>query len=171
MNNNLSYEVLIMDPKAQIFSSSPSIIPRSKIKLLHGEPKTTEIFLKVKYDDMLHYWQIHNDIQVIRHQKINRADNPCEISPDYNFGHCVEESIMRMIGCQLPWRRVNIDDLPICDNATMLARYDYFYWSAVDYGKNHLLKLTKCLMPCSFLEFKVLYFNHFHFLPKVFNNI
>ena len=55
LNNNLSYEVLIMDPKAQIFSSSPSIIPRSKIKLLHGEPKTTEIFLKVKYDDMLHY--------------------------------------------------------------------------------------------------------------------
>ena len=55
LNNNLSYEVFIIDPKAQIFSGGPSIIPRSKIKLLHGEPKTTEIFLKVKYDDMLHY--------------------------------------------------------------------------------------------------------------------
>ena len=52
LNNNLSYEVLIMDPKAQIFSSSPSIIPRSKIKLLHDDkPKTTEVFLKVKFND------------------------------------------------------------------------------------------------------------------------
>ena len=51
LNNNLSYEVFIIDPKAQIFSGSPSIIPRSKIKLLQGKPKTTEVFLKVMFDD------------------------------------------------------------------------------------------------------------------------
>ena len=65
---------------------------------------------------------------------------------------------MRKIGCQLPWRRVNIEGLPICDNATMLNHYDYSYSWAVDSGRDMLMKLTKCLMPCSFMEYKVPYF-------------
>ena len=48
LNNNISYEVVIIDPKAQILSPSNSIIPRSKIKLLYGSPKTTEVYLKVE---------------------------------------------------------------------------------------------------------------------------
>ena len=49
LNNNLSYDVFIMDQKAQIFSSSPSIIPRGRIRMLHGlNGTTTEVYLKVK---------------------------------------------------------------------------------------------------------------------------
>ena len=48
LNHNITYEVVIIDPKAQILSPSNSIIPRSKIKLSYGSPTTTEIYLKVK---------------------------------------------------------------------------------------------------------------------------
>ena len=101
---------------------------------------------------------LSNNFQVIKHEKLNRPDKPCDPDHDYNLGHCVEKSIMRRIGCQLPWRRVNIEGLPICDNSTMLYKYDYFYWKAVDYGKDNLMKITQCLMPCSFMEYKVPYF-------------
>ena len=53
LNNNISYEVFIMDQNAQIFSSSNSIIPRSKIKLFYGSPKTTEVYLKVGYVNLV----------------------------------------------------------------------------------------------------------------------
>ena len=89
---------------------------------------------------------------------MNRPDNPCNPDPDYNLGHCVDKYVMRRIGCQPPWRRVNIEGLPICDNGTMLYKYDYSYWWAVDSGRDMLRKLTKCLMPCSFMEYKVSYF-------------
>ena len=98
------------------------------------------------------------NVQVIRHEKLNRPDNPCDPDPDYNFGHCVDKSIMRKIGCQPPWRRVNIDGLPICDNSTMLHKYDYSYWWAVDLGIDKLKEVTKCLIPCFFTEYKVPYF-------------
>ena len=49
LNNNITYEVFIMDQKAQVFSSSNSIVPRSRIKLLYGSPTITEFYLKVKY--------------------------------------------------------------------------------------------------------------------------
>ena len=47
LNPNISYDVFIMDRKMQIFSNSPSTIPRSRIKLVHGSPTTTEVYLKV----------------------------------------------------------------------------------------------------------------------------
>ena len=93
--------------------------------------------------------------QVIRHEKLNRPYSPCEPSPDYNLGHCVEKSVMRKIGCQPQWRRVNISGLPICDNGTMLDKFAHKYKNAVEYGKNAIKKRTNCLVPCTFMEYKV----------------
>ena len=89
---------------------------------------------------------------------MNRPYSPCEPDTDYKFGHCVEKSVMRKIGCQPPWRRVNVEGLPLCDNATMLAKYTMQYFKAVEYGKGVLMKRTNCLMPCTFMEYKVRYF-------------
>ena len=50
LNNNISYDVIIMDPKMQIFSNNPNTIPRSRIQLLHGLSTTTEVYLKVELE-------------------------------------------------------------------------------------------------------------------------
>ena len=49
LNNNLTYEVFIMDPKAQIFSSTPSIIPRSTLKMSNGSSTISEVYFKVEF--------------------------------------------------------------------------------------------------------------------------
>ena len=63
---------------------------------------------------------------------------------------------MRKTGCQPPWRSVSVEGLPLCDNRTMLLKYGENYIHAVNYGKNALLERTKCMMPCSFMEYKVI---------------
>ena len=63
---------------------------------------------------------------------------------------------MRKTGCQPPWRSVSVEGLPLCDNRTMLLKYGDNYIYAVNYGKNALLERTKCMMPCSFMEYKVI---------------
>ena len=63
LNSNLSYEVFIMDPKAQIFSSTPSIIPRRTLKLSNGSSTITEVYFKV---EVLEYVFILHAITILQ---------------------------------------------------------------------------------------------------------
>ena len=60
-----------------------------------------------------------------------------------------------MAGCQTPWSRVNVEGLPLCDNRTMLYKYSVQYWEFGKLEREDLIKLTNCLMPCSYMEYKV----------------
>ena len=60
-----------------------------------------------------------------------------------------------MTECQPKWSRVNIEDLPLCDNKTMLVKYSAEYWKLGSLERDDLINLTKCLMPCSYMEYKV----------------
>ena len=62
---------------------------------------------------------------------------------------------MRMAGCQPPMGRVKVDGLPLCDNMTMLKNHADNTWYTTEYGREWLINSTKCLMPCSFMEYKV----------------
>ena len=58
-----------------------------------------------------------------------------------------------MAGCQTPWSRVNVEGLPLCDNKTMFYRQTVQYWELGKLGREDLIKLTNCLMPCSYRVF------------------
>ena len=58
-------------------------------------------------------------------------------------------------GCQSPWSRVVVDGLPSCDNSTLLENYSNEYVAAMGLGRNGLIDWTGCLMPCTFMEYKV----------------
>ena len=81
--------------------------------------------------------------------------NASEPDPDYNFGHCVDRSVIRFFECQPPWRRVDIKDLPICDNSMILQKYSHYYFWLTTMGKDELVENTNCITPCSFMEYKV----------------
>ena len=140
-NNHISYKVFIMDPRIQIFRDSPETFPRSKINLQVNTTKAVKIYLKP-----------------IRHEKLNLPNSPCEPSPDYNFGECVDASLMSKAGCKVPWSRVNMNStsLPLCDNEAMLETYNELCWETVALGKEELSEFTKCLLPCTFMEYKVI---------------
>ena len=95
-------------------------------------------------------------LQAIRHEKLNLPNNPCEPSLVYDFGKCVERSVMLSAGCQSPWSRVVVNELPLCDNSTLLENYSEEYFAAMGLGRNELIESTGCLIPCTFMEYQVL---------------
>ena len=69
----------------------------------------------------------NDSFEAIKHERINQPDNPCNPSPDYNFANCVEESIVKKVGCQPPWRRFTLEGIPECHNWTQFIKYAYIY--------------------------------------------
>ena len=145
----------------QLWMANPHAIPRTYL-YLEASAGMVFVYLKVNLkllsnvDCAMHiiYWYLL--IQAIRNEKLNRPHNPCQPSPDYNFADCVERSIIARVGCQPPWRRITVDDIPLCLNYSMLFTYGRIY--EFDYGKmsrEKLIETTKCLMPCTYMEYEV----------------
>ena len=132
---NLTYFIGVYDSKIEYLSTNPDTIPRSFLKL-EKNAGIVGVFLKVRKCDL----QIPKDnlIQAIRHEKLNTKTKPCEPSSDYNFSDCVEKSILTKAGCQPPWRKVTIEEMPLCDNATLLLKYHIEYSGlSFSLAKNH----------------------------------
>ena len=62
---------------------------------------------------------------------------------------------MLNVGCQPPWRRFSVEGLPLCDNSNLLTRYGNEYDRVTQMVKNELIEETKCMAPCTFMEYKV----------------
>ena len=135
LNKNISYLIYFMDRKLQFITGSPDVIPRS---LWISKLGITNLYLKV-----------------IRHEKLNRPIKPCDPSPEYDLGTCLERSLITRAGCQPPWRRVTVEEYPICDDWTMMDSYDTEFWNFYNSDRKTLFKNSDCLMPCSFMEYKV----------------
>ena len=137
LNSNLSYYIYIMDKKFQFVMSSPDVLPRSYL-VFKAERVSKYLYLKA-----------------IRHEKLNLASKPCEPDPGYSMADCIQKSIITKAGCQPHWRRVTIDVMPVCDNVSMISRYDEEFWKYIDLSRRELLGELKCRLPCSFMEYKV----------------
>ena len=134
---NVSYTVTIVDKNLSFMSLCPDAVP------------TQDIFLKENSGNIWLYFK------VIRHEKLNQPHRPCEPSPTYVFVKCLEESIITKAGCQPPWWRFPVEGIPLCDSQLLLDNFEKEYSPLDDTDSNQLFKLTNCLMPCSFLEYKV----------------
>ena len=138
LNSHLSYEIYFMDKKLQHVFGSPDIIPRPVITL---KPNAGETYVYLK---------------AIRHEKLNQPQKPCNPSPDYDFTICLEKNIITRVGCQPPWRRFIMEDIPLCDNLTLLTEYGNGKNKVYNLGRNELFEEIGCLMPCVFMEYKVI---------------
>ena len=138
LNNSISYEIAITDPKLYFMSDNPATFPKAHIVTIHN----TTANLKVS-------------LQAIRHEKLNLPAAPCNDSPDYNIGDCIERGLMTIAGCQPPWRRVSVEGLPLCDKNETLNKFSKERQDSWEMMRSELYVKTKCLMPCSYMEFKV----------------
>ena len=138
LNNSISYEIAITDPKLHFMSGNPATFPKTRIIT---NPNITRM-LKV-------------NLMAIRHEKLNLPAKPCKESSNYNVGDCIEKSIMIKAGCQPPWRRVTVEDLPQCDNNETMNKYSRERYDAWEMSRTEIFQETKCLMPCAFMEYKV----------------
>ena len=44
-------------------------------------------------------------LEAVKWKRLNRPEQPCNPSPDYNFTQCVIESKAKQVGCSLPWNK------------------------------------------------------------------
>ena len=95
--------------------------------------------------------------EAIKHVKLSQPSAPCTPAPGYSLTRCVERSVMARAGCQPPWSRSPATgDLPLCDNMVSLKKYqEEFKRNIYNNDRNGIIKATKCLVPCSFIEYKV----------------
>ena len=90
------------------------------------------------------------------HKKLNQAHRPCHQSPSYNYGQCLHKAAMIKAGCQPHWRLYSVEGLPICDNVSMVNTYqDVMGSMQLNMDSDELYQETDCLMPCTYLEYKV----------------
>ena len=137
LNSSISYFVYIMDKRLQFVTANPIIVPRSKLTLKQAAGSVS-VYL-----------------QAIRHEKLNLPSNPCEPDPDYSMADCIEESIITKAGCQPHRGKVSVEGLPVCNNKSMLSQYDEEFFEMVDLSRKELFDISNCIMPCSFMEYKV----------------
>ena len=74
---------------------------------------------------------------------------------EYSFEYCVEKSIVLKVGCQPYWNKFDITGIQICKNGTMMQHYSDEKTRSAMMSRVELIGETKCLMPCTFMEYKV----------------
>ena len=95
-------------------------------------------------------------MQVTKYKKLNQDGRPCNPTPEYNFGKCLHKSISMNAGCQPHWRLFSVDGMPTCDNATMLRDLSLIWANmSLNMDRDDIHQATKCLVPCTFLDYKV----------------
>lgn len=62
---------------------------------------------------------------------------------------------MAQVGCQPPFSRFEVKGLRLCDNWTLLKRYNEEVVRLYPDTRSNIIGSSKCLMPCSFMEYKV----------------
>ena len=63
---------------------------------------------------------------------------------------------MKKAGCQPHWRRFSFEGLPVCDNYTLLNdRFANLYSKYYNLHLKKIMEKSNCLIPCSFMEYKV----------------
>ena len=143
INANITSTIMITDPKLQFAAFNPEAIPKTKLTLEQNKGMIVA-YLKVsiphlycKYEPIclialliqlgkiIMLFSLLHNVQVIRHELLDRPHSPCDPSPDYDFGLCVERSMMRTAGCQPPWARFPMlgEEMPLCHNWSQLNEY------------------------------------------------
>ena len=67
----------------------------------------------------------------------------------------MEEYVVRKVGCQPPWRKFDFTGIPVCDSWQLLDMYGQKSAIMAETEGGKVTKETKCLLPCSFMEYKV----------------
>ena len=88
--------------------------------------------------------------------KLNQAHRPCQPSPDYDYAQCLHRSIIMKAGCQPHWRLYSVKGMPTCSNISALNQFQRIMWNiSINMDVEEVLLETKCLMPCTYMEYKV----------------
>ena len=88
LNQNLTYTIFFHQPEFYRFPFNSAAMP-SVIRTISPQQignKLSSFFL-----------------ELVRRERLNRAENRCNPDADYKFTRCIKQSFIDVIGCKLPW--------------------------------------------------------------------
>ena len=144
LNPELSYRVIIHDPRFYHIVSNSLVFPR--------------IWLEFESEKLLrsgHYQDC--GITLTQHHLLNRPEQPCEEEEDYNFLECVKTSQARSVGCRPPWDIWSPHTIPLCQTLDQLYMYEKIDYKYVSLERKRIVQSTGCKVPC---KYKVCQFNY-----------
>ena len=142
LDPELSYKVILHDPKYLLMASNPLVFPR-----IWREYKSRD--LKPNKFEWLY-------ISLTEHRLLNRPDQPCEEDiPDYDFMECVKTSQARDVGCRPGWDNWSDTTHPICTTMEQLRMHEELDWAIYNYELKIVVNKTGCRVPCMYKQFAI----------------
>ena len=93
--------------------------------------------------------------QVIKQNKLNTPENPCNSSPDYVYNNCLERNLIKEVGCQPSWvDRIKVTNETSC-NRKQIGKYLWRMLSLTYMGQKMVFLTYGCKRPCEYYEYKV----------------
>ena len=88
LNPNLTYTIFFHQPDFYRFSFNSVAMP-SVQRIISLEEIGNKYF--------------GFSLELVRRERLNRAENPCNPDVNYKFTRCIKQSVSDTIGCKLPW--------------------------------------------------------------------
>ena len=111
IKHSISYIVFFHEPDFFAMFMNPLALPVKQLQIAATTKidkntlfHTLQVSFKTLYtvtskSPLLEYFQ------VVKKERLNRAEAPCEPANDYSFTSCVTESKARSINCTMPWNK------------------------------------------------------------------
>lgn len=142
LDPNLSYKVIIHDPRFFLMTSNPLVFPR-----IWKEYKKNS--LKANKFSWLY-------ISLTEHRLLNRPEKQCQDTSDgYDFISCVETSQARQVGCRPGWESWSDREYPVCSSMEDLATHEKMDWALFNDERKIIVNKTGCKIPCTYKEFSI----------------
>ena len=99
----------------------------------------------------------YHEITLVKHKRLNLDRQPCEEEKNYRFLDCVKESFTQQVGCRLPWDKTSKQEYrDVCTKREQFQQFETLIEASTIDEINKLKKITGCLTPCSYKEYKFL---------------
>ena len=101
----------------------------------------------------------YQELTLIKHKRLNLDHQPCEEAKNYSFNPCVIESLTEKVGCRRPWDRWTRKVQAICTERDQFKKFDEHFRILLTAEVDKIERLTGCLKPCTYKEYKFVNIN------------
>ena len=93
-------------------------------------------------------------ISRVKHKLINRPENTCEDSTNYDFLACIKNSFSKSVGCRLPWDRWSDQERTECTTMEQFRQFEELYGNISNSVTAGVEQVTGCKKPCQYYEYR-----------------
>ena len=90
LNPNLTYQIYLHQQDIYYSAFNPVALAEASVRRTLSFEDTGNQFLGFT-------------LELVRRERLNRAENPCNPDIGYKFNQCIKQSVSDAIGCKLPW--------------------------------------------------------------------